>query len=196
MRKFLGLVCLFGAVFLCNYASAETYSSLSYDYGVLVPTQSSIKFADGTSSDYDFWLPVGGEKKYYKYTYTKPSGYTNGTQATSLSTSIDNKYYEDMHKVNSMQTGGALTTGTASIDHIIADFVGNTTTFTYTSSMNGTTGGAIMIKDQISNIEGAFMENLGATGGGAIELAGDSSGVYVGTITGDFIKNIAGNNLF
>ena len=65
MYKYFHLALIFGvSLFVATAHAATGLTSIDYDYGTLRPNQSSITFSDATSSDYDFWLPVGGTKKY------------------------------------------------------------------------------------------------------------------------------------
>ena len=170
----------------------KTNASIPYDYGTLVATQSGVTFTEGTSSNYDFWLPVDGQKKYYKYTYTKPSGYTAGTATASLNTSIDNKYYQNVSPAYTSGVGVVLYIGSAtSVDHVVADFVNNT--------LNGETLAVGSANSYLGSVFGAFVNNSSSG-----TLNGRTSGISIGqtlgeshamnVITGDFIQNSSGSN--
>ncbi|MBQ7659256.1 MAG: hypothetical protein IJS26_00735 [Alphaproteobacteria bacterium] len=136
MRKFLGFAFLLGSFFAYDTAfSATGLTSIDYDYGSLT-TNPNMSFSDATSSDYDFWLPVGGVKRYYKYVHTPdPSFTTSGHKDVTTADTYSSAGISAEHYITgaSASQGGAIkvTTGNsyrAPVPATLGDFVENTAT--------------------------------------------------------------------
>ncbi len=125
--------------------------------------------------------------KYYQYTYTKPSNYTEATERINNTLNSDNVKDKLFQGLSSNSSGGAIYNSLDKSEvNITADFVNNSTS---------NYGGAIYNEGFIGNITANFINNTapsGASRGGAINNYAQSGIVAsINTVTGNFINNEA-----
>ncbi|MBR3676291.1 MAG: hypothetical protein IKN71_04065, partial [Alphaproteobacteria bacterium] len=143
---------------------------------------SGTKIVESNSNDYNYSEVLSdGRTKYYKVIHEVPEGYTMATERiTDLDHSIDEMAFWNLEGHGTSSGGGAITIKDGKvIDHITADFKGNST--------DGETGvaGAVYVSEnsKLNNLTGSFEANIGSYGG-VVQTKG-----YIGHILGDFVNN-------
>ncbi|MBQ7660380.1 MAG: hypothetical protein IJS26_06585 [Alphaproteobacteria bacterium] len=173
MYKYFHFALIFSVSLFVNAAYAATgLTELLYDYGTL-NARTTMSFSDADSSDYDFWLPVGGTKKYYKYNHSTPDeSYTTYDSRVNISGKGSHRYGKIyIANQNYSGSGAAVYARGTNTVHVGGDFVNN---------VSSSYGGAVYVDIPYdSSTWSAFYLGGGAEGAEATNFV-NNTGTYGG----------------